>query len=113
MRKMVLLLAALGLSVFLAAQTQDRNQQSTGNTTNTQASSNQRTGNQGQANGGQHMSGKVSSDGKTFTSDSNQKYQVDNPSSLQNVEGQQVDVLVAVDPDTGTIHIIQVAAPQQ
>jgi len=70
------------------------------------------TSDQGQATG-QQMSGNVSAYGKTFTSDNNKKYKVDNPDALQTVESQHVAVVVHVDPDTGTLHIIQVSAPQQ
>jgi hypothetical protein len=57
------------------------------------------------------MSGKVSSDRKTFNSNG-QKYTVNNPDALKGSEGQDVTVLVAVDPDTNTIHIVQLV-PQQ
>jgi hypothetical protein len=64
--------------------------------------------------GDQSMVGKVSSDGKTFTDTSNSKnYKVDNPDSLQSSEGQNVAVLVHVDPDTGTIHIVQLEPTQE
>jgi hypothetical protein len=69
--------------------------------------------------GGKHkqqkMSGKVSSDSKTITTDSNKTYTVDNPEALKGQEGQQVAVIVQLDPDTNTVHIIQIQppAPQQ
>jgi hypothetical protein len=59
----------------------------------------------------QKMSGKLSSDNKTFTSDSNKTYTVDNPEAAKGQEGQQVALIVQVDPDTNTVHIIQVAPP--
>jgi len=59
------------------------------------------------------MSGNVSKDGKTFQNDSNnQRYKVDNPEALQGQEGQHVAVVVHIDPDTNTIHVIQIAPPQ-
>jgi hypothetical protein len=68
-----------------------------------------------QNQGNQNMSGKVSSDAKNFKDDqNNQNYKVDNPNSLQSYEGQHVALIVHVDPDTNTIHIMQVEpAPQQ
>jgi hypothetical protein len=60
------------------------------------------------------MVGKVSSDAKKFTDSSDSKtYKVDNPDTLQSSEGQNVAVLVHVDPDTGTIHILQLEPTQE
>jgi len=59
----------------------------------------------------QKMSGKVSSDSKTITTDSNKTYTVDNPEALKGQEGQQVALIVALDPETNTVHIIQVQPP--
>ncbi|MFY9793443.1 MAG: hypothetical protein WA474_12745 [Candidatus Sulfotelmatobacter sp.] len=62
----------------------------------------------------QNMSGNVSSNGKTFTNDKdNKSYKVDNPATLKGHEGQHVAVIVHVDPDTGVIHVMQVAVPDQ
>ncbi|MCU1306836.1 MAG: hypothetical protein JWN45_1531 [Acidobacteriaceae bacterium] len=65
--------------------------------------------------GGKHkqkkMSGKVSSDDKSITTSDNKTYTVDNPDALKGQEGQQVALIVQLDPDTNTVHIIQVAAP--
>ena len=62
----------------------------------------------------QTMVGKVSGDAKTFTNASDSKsYKVDNPDTLQSSEGQNVAILVHVDPDTGTIHIIQLEPTQE
>ncbi len=47
-----------------------------------------------------------------MTADS-KKYQVNNPYALKDYEDQHVAVIVAVDPDTGDLHIIQVEVPQQ
>jgi hypothetical protein len=66
------------------------------------------------AKGDQTMVGKVSGDAKTFTNASDSKsYKVDNPDTLQSSEGQNVAILVHVDPDTGTIHIIQLEPTQE
>jgi hypothetical protein len=60
------------------------------------------------------MSGTVSHDAKSFKNDADsKKYKVDNPTALQGKEDQHVAVIVAVDPDTNTIHILQLAAPPQ
>jgi hypothetical protein len=60
------------------------------------------------------MVGKASADAKTSTNTSDSKsYKVDNPDTLQRSEGQNVALLVHVDPDTGTIHIIQLEPTQQ
>jgi hypothetical protein len=59
----------------------------------------------------QKMSGKVSSDSKTITTDSNKTYTVDNPDALKGQEGQQVSLVVALDPETNTVHVIQVQPP--
>ena len=62
----------------------------------------------------QNMSGNVSTNGKTFTNDKdNKSYKVDNPATLKGHEGQHVAVIVHVDPDTGVIHVMQVAVPDQ
>jgi hypothetical protein len=63
---------------------------------------------------GDQMVGKVSSDAKTFKDSSDSKtYKVDNPDTLQSSEGQNVALLVHVDPDTGTIHVIQLEPTQE
>jgi len=59
----------------------------------------------------QKMTGKVSSDRKTFSSNG-KDYTVSNPDALKGSEGQAVTVLVGVDPDSNTIHIVQLV-PQQ
>jgi hypothetical protein len=65
-------------------------------------------------NQNQTMVGKVSSDAKNFTNSSDSKnYKVDNPNALQSSEGQNVAVLVHVDPDTGTIHVLQLEPTQE
>jgi len=113
-------LLTLALAVAVLAQSQDTSSQSSGQTSTSQSSqgqSGQSQGTQGQAGqsqSNQNMSGKVSKDRKTFTSDKdNKSYTVSNPDALQSQEGQHVAVLVAVDPDTNTIHIVQLEAPPQ
>lgn len=59
----------------------------------------------------QKMTGKVSSDRKTFSSNG-KDYTVSNRDALKGSEGQAVTVLVGVDPDNNTIHIVQLV-PQQ
>jgi type II secretory pathway pseudopilin PulG len=108
MKKTLLLAAFLVLSLVLstAAFAQDNS-----NSGNNQAQQNSQTS---QSSGGQHMSGKVSKNGKTFTdSSSNKSYNVSNPDALAGHEGQPVGLIVHVDPDNNVIHIIQVEAPPQ
>jgi hypothetical protein len=83
--------------------------QSQGSASQDQNSQNQATST---GNGDTRMAGKVSSDDKSFTNDSNGKtYTVSNPDALSGHEGQHIVVLVRADPDTGTIHITQLALP--
>ena len=103
MKTLVVSVAVLALSLPIMAVAQDATKQ---NDNQTQQKAN--------AKNNKNMSGKVSSDGKTFTNDvDSKKYKVNNPSALQDYEDQHVAVIVAVDPDTGDLHIIQVEVPQQ
>jgi inosine-uridine nucleoside N-ribohydrolase len=103
MKTLVVSVAVLALSLPIMAVAQDATKQ---NDNQTQQKAN--------AKNNKNMSGKVSSDGKTFTNDvDSKKYRVNNPSTLQDYEDQHVAVIVAVDPDTGDLHIIQVEVPQQ
>jgi Ni/Co efflux regulator RcnB len=67
----------------------------------------------------QAMSGTVSNNGKTLTSD-NKSFQISNPKSLQGYDGQTVSVQYVIDPDRNTLKILSVspsrpqgASPQQ
>lgn len=119
MTKMLITIClALGFCAStLIAQDTSSQSSSQGNQSGSQASpstqGSQGSQNSSQSNSGQNqkMSGKVSSDGKTLSSNG-QNYTVNNPDSLKGSEGQDVTVLVAVDPDTNTIHIIHLL-PQQ
>lgn len=106
MKRLVASVAVLALSLPIVAVAQDTTKQN-----NNQPNQSQQT----QANAkDKNMSGKVSSDGKTFTNDADsKKYEVNNPDALKDYENKHVAVIVAVDPDTGDLHIIQVEAPQQ
>lgn len=104
MKTLVVSVAVLALSLPIMALAQDATKQN----------DNQTQQNQANAKNNKNMSGKVSSDGKTFTNDvDTKKYRVNNPSALQDYEDQHVAVIVAVDPDTGDLHIIQVEVPKQ
>jgi hypothetical protein len=60
------------------------------------------------------MSGTVSHDGKSFTNDADsKKYKVANPDALKGKADQHVAMIVAVDPNANSIHVIEVQAPQQ
>ena len=104
MKTLMVSVAVLALSLPITAMAQDATKQN----------DNQTQQNQANAKNDKNMSGKVSSDGKTFTNDGDsKKYVVNNPSALQDYEDQHVAVIVAVDPDTGDLHIIQVEVPHQ
>ena len=106
MKSLVVSVAVLVLSLPIVAVAQDTTKQ------NNQPNQSQQ--DQANAKNDKNMSGKVSSNGKTFTNDADsKKYQVNNPDALKEYEDQHVAVIVAVDPDTGDLHIIQVEVPQQ
>ena len=117
MKKLMLGLFAVVLSVSIAAlgyqsSQSDQSQQGGQGQQSGQAQQSDQS-KQGGQNSQQSMSGKVSDNGKTFTStQDNKTYNVSNPDTLKGHEGQQVGVIVHVDPDTNTIHIIQLEAPQ-
>ena len=107
MKSLVVSVAVLALSLPFVAVAQDATKQN-----NNQPNQSQQT--QADAKNDKNMSGKVSSDGKTFANDADsKKYEVNNPDALKDYENKHVAVIVAVDPDTGDLHIIQVEAPQQ
>lgn len=119
-KKLISLCLPMVLAVPMFAWTQSTSQSSDQQNAQSQPSTQSQDSNQNQSDQNRHgkhqnkqkMSGKVSNDGKTFTNDQdNNSYTVDNPSALEGQQGQHVNVIVAVDPDTGTIHIIQVATP--
>jgi hypothetical protein len=103
---------SFALCFAVVAQTQGNSQSNPGS--NGQMQQPTASTSQGQSSGNQNMSGKVSSDAKSFTNDDNsQKYQVANPDALQGHEGQHVALIVHVDPDSNAIHIMRVEAPPQ
>ena len=107
MKSLVVSVAVLALSLPIVAVAQDTTKQNNN-------PPNQSQQNQTNAKNDKNMSGKVSSNGKTFTDNADsKKYQVNNPDALKDYEDQHVAVIVAVDPDTGDLHIIQVEVPQQ
>ena len=112
MKTMMLVLFTVTMAAMCYAA---QNTQSSGsqNQNSAQSSSGQNSQNTN-VKGGQSMVGKVSGDAKKFTDSSDSKtYKVDNPDTLQSSEGQNVAVLVHVDPDTGTIHILQLEPTQE
>src|ERR1700716_1395534 len=111
MKNLVLGFLALTLALWVAVGVQASQQ--SGNQQN-QTDQNQATQNQANTRGNQTMSGSVSSNGKNFVNDKDSKsYKVDNPGALKGHEGQHVQVIVHVDPDTGEIHIMQIEMPDQ
>jgi hypothetical protein len=103
MKILISILMIVGLSMMAVAQSQNQTSPQ-GQSTQTSSGTNAK---------GKNMSGTVSHDAKSFKSDTDsKKYKVDNPQALSGKEDQHVAVLVAVDPDTNTIHIMQVEPPQ-
>jgi hypothetical protein len=113
MKKLFAVLAVFALSLAVMARPQSGSQPSD---QSSPSQSQTKPSDQGQSNtnaSGQKMTGTVSKDGKSFTNDAdNKKYKVSNPDALQGHEGQQVSLILAIDPDTNTVHIIQVGGPQ-
>jgi opacity protein-like surface antigen len=108
----ILLSTCLALALSLAAFAQSQDQSSGQGSQATQGSQSQ-SQTDTKASAGKNMSGTVSHDAKSVKSDSdNKKYKVDNPDALKGKEDQHIAMVVAVDPDTNTIHIIQVQQPQ-
>lgn len=104
MKNLILICLALVLTLSLVAQNQGSKSKDNSNQPNSQDTSKSK----------KQMSGKVSSDGKTFTNNAdNKSYTVSNPEATKGLEGQQVAIIVEADPDTGTIHITQISAPPQ
>jgi len=112
MKKLILICLALGLSVSLMAQSSSQSQGSSQQPSDNSSKSSQTS--QDDTKGNKQMAGKVSDNGKTFTSDQDSKsYTVSNPDALKGLEGQHVALMVHVDPDTGVVRILQVQGPQQ
>jgi hypothetical protein len=120
MKALTLLFATLALLLSTMAHAQSNPQQSGSQDNSAQQQKPQdnqsmQSGQSTQTNSGpsQKMQGKVSKSGKAVTNDKdNKSYKVSNPSALKDYEGQDVGLIVAVDPDSNTIHIISVAPPQ-
>jgi hypothetical protein len=111
MKILVSILLAFALSSIAFAQKPDRTSPQGSQATQ---------GNQGQANPqaeigkNKNMSGTVSQDGKTLRDEAdNKSYTVDNPDALKGKENQHLAIVVAVYPETKTVHIIKLEAPQQ
>jgi len=114
MKKIMFGIFALTLALCVAASVQAFAHQSGSQQDQNYANQHQNDSNQNNAKSNQNMSGSVSSNGKSFTNDKdNKNYKVDNPAALKGHEGQHVAVIVHVDPDTGFIHIMQVEVPDQ
>jgi hypothetical protein len=57
---------------------------------------------------GMNLSGKVSSDGKTFLADDDNKWTVSNPAALKGQEGRYVTVKCRMDLNHRAIHVLSV-----
>jgi hypothetical protein len=110
MKTLIAILLAFVLSLAAFAQSQDQTSGQGSQATQGSQSQPDTT----KASAGKNMSGTVSHDGKSFKNDADsKKYKVDNPDTLKGKEDQHVTMIVAVDPDTNTVHIIEVQQPQQ
>jgi long-subunit fatty acid transport protein len=119
MKKLITVLAVLAFSLSMPAQntSQPSQSQSQSDQANQSQSSQSSQATSGSAannpSSGEKMSGKVSSNGKSFTDDASGKsYTVTNPDALQSYQNQHVVVLVHADPDTGNLTITAVQPPQ-
>src|ERR1700727_3287532 len=105
MKSLVVSVAVLALSLPIMAMAQDTTKQN-----NNQPNQSQQ--NQANAENDKNMSGKVSSNGKTFTNDADsKKYQVNNPDALKDYDDQHLPPFVAGDLDTRALNIIEGAVP--
>lgn len=106
------LLLAMAVSLIPAVAVAQSSAQQ-GGTQSGQASQQDNQSTQTNSGSTQKMSGKVSHDGKSVVSDSdNKNYSVNNPNALQDYEDQHVAMIVHFDPDNNVIHIISVTPPQ-
>ena len=100
MKNLTLIFLALVLGIFVVAPAQSFAMQNSNQQNSDQTK-------QDDAKTQQNISGKVSKDGKKFVNDKdNKSSKVDNPNVTKGHEGQEVDLVVVVDPDTNEIHII-------
>lgn len=126
MKTLMSVCLALGLALPVLAWTQDTSQQggqsqqsqptqsqpSTQGQPSTQSQPSTQNQQGSQAQNKQQMSGTVSNNGKTFTSDKdNKSYKIANPDALKGQESQHVTMFVTVDPDTGDLHVVQLVSP--
>src|ERR1700726_3756997 len=98
MKSLVVSVVVLALSLPIVAVAQDTTKQN-----NNQPNQSQQ--NQANAKNDKNMSGKVSSNGKTFTNDADsKKYQVNNPDALKDYEDQHGGVFGVVTLNQGDRH---------
>jgi biopolymer transport protein ExbD len=103
MKSFLSLCLAIAVCILVTTGCKNTNKEQPG--TSTQATQN--------AKSSRHMFGKVSNDGKTFVNGGDsQKYNVNNPDAVANYEGQDAAMLVQVDPETNTIHVVQIEPMQ-
>ena len=108
MKILVSILLAFALSLVAFAQQPDRTSPQGSQATQGQANP------QAEIGKNKNMSGTVSQDGKTFKDDADTKiYTVDNPDALKGKENQHITIVVTVNPETNTVHIIKLEAPQR
>jgi hypothetical protein len=101
MKRLGLMLFALVVSVSLVAIAQEAGtQQPAGNTTSTTKTKGTKL---------EHLSGKISDDGKSFTTDKeNKTYTIENSDAVKGHEGHDVRVSGHVDASNNSIHVTSV-----
>jgi hypothetical protein len=78
-------------------------------TTATQSSTQTASSSQGKAGKLEHLKGKISDDGKTFTSDKDKAtWTISNPEAVKGHEGHDVRLRAHVYPDKNEIHVMSV-----
>jgi type II secretory pathway pseudopilin PulG len=118
MKKIMLALLVFALSIpaiaFAQSSTQDQQTQQNQAQQESQAQQNQAAARNevGTDTFPKHtMSGMVSNDGRTLTSD-NKSFQISNPNSLKGHDGQTVTVQYVIDPDRNTLKVLSVSPSQ-
>jgi hypothetical protein len=110
MKKLAILLVALFTCVGLA-MAQDASSSSSGAQSSDQSTTTTTTKHHHKAGkmGGNHLSGKISDDGKTLTTADGKSYTIDNPDAVKGHEGHDVRVSGKVDTANNTVNVSKVS----
>ncbi len=106
MKKLAMALFAFVLCLSFAAIAQDTSAQQSGagQSTTTEKATSKKKGTKTE-----HLKGKISDDGKTFTADkNNQTYTITNPDAVKGHEGHDVRLKGHVDPSANSIDVTSV-----